>query len=61
MLTGKTVVIGGVMEHIEQAGVHSAATRRVRCRRIISSADTDCTKSNAKPPQWQRALKVSWG
>jgi len=30
---GKQVLIGGVMEHIEQAGVHSA-TRHARCRRI---------------------------
>ncbi len=29
---GERVLIGGIMEHIEQAGVHPA-TPRVRCRR----------------------------
>ncbi len=31
------VIVGGVMEHIEEAGIHCAATRRARCRRVLAA------------------------
>jgi carbamoyl-phosphate synthase large subunit len=50
---GEQVVIGGVMQHIEDAGIHSGRFRRACCRRI-SSARRISRRCANRPSRWRR-------
>ena len=54
---GETTLVGGVMEHIEEAGVHSGRLVRALCPRSHCPAGDASKRSSEQPTAWPRPLQ----